>query len=87
MLVIKSEGEKKSFGFDTFTSLNSIKVFDLIGVSKQLKLDKKLIRFIILKKILSTILMFLISNCYFLYKILPLVVILLTFCMFLNCSL
>lgn len=79
-MVIKSERKRESFGFDIFTNLNSIKIFDFINIGKQLKLDKKFIRFAILIGILvSTISKLPIPNRYFLFKTPLVIVILLIF--------
>lgn len=43
--MMKSEGEGESFGFKGSISLKSTVVLGLIGVGKQLNLDRKLIGF------------------------------------------
>lgn len=68
-MVIEGEKKGKNFGFNTFTSLDSTKIIGFISISKQLKLDTKLIRFIILMRILSTISKPFTLNRHLLYKV------------------
>lgn len=55
--MIKDEGKGKSFGFERSTSWNKTDVFGLFSIGKEMKVDKKLIRFAIPRLILSSILM------------------------------
>lgn len=50
---MKGEREGEIFGLDENTSWNSTVVFSLFGVGKHLKLDKKLIRLIVVIGIVS----------------------------------
>lgn len=78
-MIIKGKEEWESFGFNASISWKKTQILGLVDISKHMKLKKKLIRFILIR-ILSTILLPLISHCYFdwalilLFPLIPLLV-------------
>lgn len=46
--MIKSKNERENFGFKRSTSLNDIDILGFVSIGKQLNLDRKLIRFVVL---------------------------------------
>lgn len=54
---MKNRKEEESFGLNKSINLRSMQMFNLISISRHLKSDKKIIRFIILIKIPSILIL------------------------------